>query len=153
MKKKIVLTSIFTFIFSLTLSGCSFLSRLFNPETIFEKGYVDPDDPDYKPWVNDKVPDAVSVTYKDYIDNNYFQKSATPVSGHPKLAIIPVWFNDSNNFIEVSKRDTLKNDISTAFFGTTEETGWNSVSSYYLNESQNALKLEGYVSNWYEIDK
>lgn len=94
----------------------------------------------------------LSYTYDDYTKNNAYNIDNCPLQGSPKLLIIPVWFNDSNNFIIESKKEEVRNDIEKAYIGTSEETNWNSVKSYYETESQNKIKLSATVTEWYEID-
>ena len=89
-------------------------------------------------------------TYNDFIKNNVFNVSSCPLTGSPKLLVIPVWFNDSNSFINTSKKEAVRSDIEKAYFGTTADTGWNSVASYYKEESKGILHLTGTVSDWYE---
>ena len=88
-------------------------------------------------------------TYNDYIKNNIYPLSATPTVGKAKLLVIPVWFNDSSNFINEDKKMNVREDISAAYFGKNTDTGWRSVKSYYEEESHGKLKLDGTVSNWY----
>ncbi len=88
-------------------------------------------------------------TYNDYIKNNIYPLSNTPTVGKAKLLVIPVWFNDSYNFINEDKKMNVREDISAAYFGKNTDTGWRSVKSYYEEESHGKLKLDGTVSNWY----
>ena len=88
-------------------------------------------------------------TYNDYIKNNIYPLSATPTVGKAKLLVIPVWFNDSSDFINEDKKMNVHEDISAAYFGKNTDTGWRSVKSYYEEESHGKLKLDGTVSNWY----
>ena len=88
-------------------------------------------------------------TYNDYIKNNIYPLSATPTVGKAKLLVVPVWFNDSSNFINEDKKMNVREDISAAYFGKNTDTGWRSVKSYYEEESHGKLKLDGTVSNWY----
>ena len=74
----------------------------------------------------------------------------TPSTGSAKILVIPIWFNDSSNYIAVENKDVVKDNIRAAYFGTTEETGWHSVKSYYEEESHGKLTLNGTVSNWYQ---
>ena len=89
-------------------------------------------------------------TYNDFIKNNVSNLSACPLTGSPKLLVIPVWFTDSSTFISTSKKEDVRSDIEKAYFGSTAETGWHSVSSYYKEESKGKLDLIGEVSEWYE---
>ena len=97
--------------------------------------------------INQKV--EIEQTYNDYIKNNYYNTSACPIEGDVKLLVIPVWFKDSSSFIQESYKENVRNDISASFFGTKEETGWHSVSSFYKEESKGLLNISGSVSEWY----
>ena len=92
----------------------------------------------------------LSATYKDYAASNLYPIDATPCAGSAKLLVIPVWFTDSTTFIASSKRDQVRSDISKAYFGSKEDTGWNSVKTFYETESQGKLSLSGTVTDWYE---
>lgn len=85
--------------------------------------------------------------YDDYISNNAYAFSNTPVSGEPKLLIIPVWFSDSSNYI--TNQNNVRSDIQKAYLGTNDETGWRSVKTYYEEESQGIVSLQGTVTDWY----
>ena len=86
----------------------------------------------------------------DFIATNMYTINSTPCIGRPKILIVPVWFTDSDTFVSASKKDTVREDIQKAYFGTNEETGWRSVKSFYEEESHGALILDGIVSEWYE---
>ena len=92
-------------------------------------------------------------TYKDYAKNNAYALSVTPSTGDANLLVIPVWFTDSNNFIATGKKESVRQDIEKAYFGSNEDVGWRSVKTYYEEESLNTLTLTGKVSAWYECDK
>ncbi|MFA7032175.1 MAG: immune inhibitor A domain-containing protein, partial [Bacilli bacterium] len=63
----------------------------------------------------------------------------------------PIWFTNSNTYItSLTKKANVLSDIQAAYFGTTSQTGWNSVETFYDTESKSALSLEGTVSDWYE---
>lgn len=94
---------------------------------------------------------SAGQTYNDYVKNNIYNVSACPLEGSPNLLVIPVWFTDSNRFITSdAKKANVKEDIQKIYFGSTSETGWHSVSSYYKEESKGKLNLQGVVSDWYE---
>lgn len=119
---------------ALSLSGCSQLFSLFGG----------------KVKVTDLNPMHLKDTYNDYLNNNFFLLSGTPLSGQPKLLVIPVWFTDSNKYIPSDCREQVREDIEKCYFGADKEVGWKSVSSYYKELSQNKVTLNGTVSNWYE---
>ena len=89
-----------------------------------------------------------SITYKDYGYNSYYNTHFCPSTGNPKLLIVPVWFDDSENYI--IQKENVRDDIRKAYLGTEEETGWESVSTYYYKDSFGNLNLTGVVTDWYE---
>jgi len=99
---------------------------------------------------------AVSKTelaydYSDYTNNNCYELDSTPLSGSPKLLVIPVWFTDSSTYIKTTtNKANVLSDINKVYFGTTSDTGWHSASSYYYEESKGQVNLTGTVSEWYE---
>lgn len=86
--------------------------------------------------------------YSDYTYNSVYNQSSCPSVGEPNILVIPIWFTDSSAFIK--KKDQVREDIETAYFGSAEETGWESVSSYYEKDSFGHVSLKGVVSDWYE---
>lgn len=94
----------------------------------------------------------LSYTYDDYSSNSVYLIDNCPLEGSPKLLIIPVWFSDSNSFIETSKKETVRSDIEKAYFGSNEETGWRSVKTYYEELSGGKLSLTGTVTDWYSVN-
>ena len=104
------------------------------------------------PPPGDTVAHQAIYRYEDYAKNNVYRISATPSVGNPKLLVIPVWFQDSSNYIDISKRENVREDIQTTYFGTNDETGWRSVASYYFEESHETINITGTVSEWYEIN-
>ena len=93
----------------------------------------------------------IQQTYTDYVKNYINKTSGCPTQGSEvNLLVIPVWFSNSADFVDESKKDLMVEDIRKSFFGTTEETGWHSVSSYYEEESRGELHLSGTVRDtWY----
>ena len=92
-------------------------------------------------------------TYGDYHANSIMNTGACPVSGVSKVLVVPIWFTDSGDFIDLDKKESVRNDIEKAYFGTEEESGWHSVSSYYDLDSFGKVHIDGVVTPWYEIDK
>lgn len=88
----------------------------------------------------------IAQTYKK------FRKYNAPSKGDVKFLVIPIWFNDSSNYISESHRENVREDLNKAYFGSNEETGWRSVSSFYKEESNNKLNISGTVSDWYELN-
>ncbi|MDO5330686.1 MAG: hypothetical protein Q4F15_04610 [Bacillota bacterium] len=93
----------------------------------------------------------IAYTYKDYIENNAYTLSSCPLSGSPRILVIPMWFTDSSRYITSSTaKSNVISDIQNSFFGDESSTGWESVSSYYNQLSGGELTLSGTVSDWYE---
>ncbi len=92
---------------------------------------------------------VLEQTYQDYMGHREYYLSSCPVSGSPRLLVIPVWFTDSDSFISSSKKEYVREDIYDAYFGDSDSTGWESVSSFYNKESSGKLSLTGTVASWY----
>ena len=99
---------------------------------------------------NQIEPQAAASTYKNLVNNSMYTLSTTPTVGECNILVIPVWFTNSNSFIQTAYRNKVKEDIEKAYFGTNEETGWRSAKTYYEEESHGALTYNGVVSDWYE---
>ena len=90
--------------------------------------------------------------YDDYQANNFYTVDNCPLTGSPKLLIIPIWFNDSDTFINTSAKENIRSDIQKAYLGTNAETGWRSVKTFYEEESAGELTLTGTVTDWYSVN-
>ena len=95
----------------------------------------------------------LSQSYTDIAANSIYGAGGNicPVTGSPKLLIIPVWFTNSDTYItSTENKNKVRSDIETVYLGTEAQTGWHSVKSYYATESKGLLNLNGTVSDWYE---
>lgn len=90
--------------------------------------------------------------YKDYAKHTGYM-SVCPSVGESKLLVVPVWFTDSSDYIDMSCREDVRSDINTAYLGTSEETGWESVKSYYYKDSFGSCLMDGVTTKWYECGK
>lgn len=70
-----------------------------------------------------------------------------PSIGSPKVLVIPVAFTDYE--ADASMKSTLEK----AFFGTSEDTGWESLNSYYKKSSYGKLDIGGMVTDVYNTGK
>ncbi|MDY4675966.1 MAG: hypothetical protein SO373_02345 [Candidatus Borkfalkiaceae bacterium] len=70
-----------------------------------------------------------------------------PSIGSPKVLVIPVAFTDYK--ADASMKSTLEK----AFFGTSEDTGWESLNSYYKKSSYGKLDIGGMVTDVYNTGK
>ena len=71
-----------------------------------------------------------------------------PSRGNINFLVIPVWFTNSNNYFNESKKSEICADIQELLFGSHE--GFETLKSYYEKESGAALSLNGTVAPWYE---
>ena len=155
MKKKLL--ACITVIMSLSLTSCDAILDWLNGGSN-QYSYRSADD-SYRPAAATSLPPNSITAYKglynymDFVKNNVYAISSTPCVGEAHILVIPIWFNDSSSFIASSKRDDIKKDIESVYFGTNAETGWRSVKTYYEEESHGALTITGKVSSWYEINQ
>ena len=77
----------------------------------------------------------------------------SPSVGNVKYLVVPIWFTDSDEFILEPYREFVRSDINTAYFGTSEEVGWESVKTYYEKDSFGNLHIDGVTTDWYECGK
>lgn len=96
----------------------------------------------------------IAYTYYDYGKGTPSVLANCPSTGSPKILVIPVWFADSSTYLTSDEyKDNVHEDMATVFFGTPEETGWHSLSSFYAEESGNKLTFTGTVSDeWYQSE-
>ncbi|MDR0934734.1 MAG: hypothetical protein LBM03_00270 [Erysipelotrichaceae bacterium] len=86
----------------------------------------------------------MGYNYQDYQDHNYYTNmDSMPTTGTVNLLVIPVELKGYPFGSDTVSR------IEKAYFGTPEETGWESVASYYHTESKGKLTITGVVSPIY----
>ena len=141
--KKNRLFSLLLITFSLVTTGCNPFQDIINGYTVdeYDHAYDNME-------VSSLSSQYMSKTYKDYAEHNYYNIAYCPSTGHPKLLIVPIWFTDSDNYI--TNKETVRNAIQKAYLGTTTETGWESVTTYYQKDSFNKVTIGGTVLPWYE---
>ncbi len=64
-------------------------------------------------------------------------------TGNQKMMVVPVKFTDTP--LSYGSDDTIVAALNRAFFGESDETGWESVASFYNKSSYNKLNLTGEV--------
>lgn len=143
MKKKNILLTVFTF-FALSLTNLTGCTKAKNydfksvGEAKLEKAGEDP------------------YTIRDIKKEEGWLPA--PTTGKSKYLVIPVDFNPGDNAKEDYSCSVLpkgcegtKAEIEAAFFGKSEDTGWESVKSFYYKSSYGALDFEGVVTDWYRV--
>ena len=124
---------------SICITSCGFIS--------FDKD----EHKDLTPLVIEKT--KIQQSNSDlYHHSGYTNIATCPSSGEVKALIIPIWFKNSSDIIPIEYRENVRSDINATYLGSKEETGWNSVASYYYEESFGKFSLTGVTSEWYECD-
>ena len=95
----------------------------------------------YKPVVNDEL-NIDNYTY-------YYGTDNLPSTGKSKILVVPVDFTDYRAASKLGGEEESQTNIYNTFFGESEETGWESVRTYYEKSSYGSLLLEGVVTPWY----
>ncbi|MBE6130329.1 MAG: hypothetical protein E7183_01205 [Erysipelotrichaceae bacterium] len=85
-------------------------------------------------------------TLNQYADKNGVSYGL-PSTGNSKALVIPVEFTDAKAKLG------MKENLEKAFFGTSEDTGWESLTSYYNKSSYGKLNIEGTVLDVYNTNK
>ena len=70
--------------------------------------------------------------------------NAMPTTGHSKALVIPVAIDN------YPRTESMRDTIEKAFFGTSKDTDWESLSSYYNKSSYGKLNITGEVTPWYK---
>lgn len=73
--------------------------------------------------------------------------TTVPSTGDSKIVVIPVYFSDYTCEDLGLDETEVKENIYNAFFGESEDTGWESVSSFYTKSSYSQLNLSGIVTD------
>lgn len=131
-----------------TLSSCSLLGELvsFGSES----------------WGNSLDTDSWSpITLGEYAGqkitlaqiNDSMEIKCMDSIGEQNLLVIPVCFSDYTlSTLNIDKNTALTN-IQNAFFGDSEDTGWEFVKSYYEKSSYGKLTINGMVTDVFTLDK
>lgn len=92
---------------------------------------------------------------KTYLQDNFSKlndgclANGIPSVGTPKVLVIPVEFSDTT----LSSVGVTRSKIEKGFFGTSTDTGWESLTSFYEKSSYGVLKLSGTVLPTYKAKK
>ena len=92
----------------------------------------------YQPTDVEVLDDVLPRMY-EYDGVVYGLTGGLPNTGEPKILVIPVTFTDYD------APEGMKERLEKAFFGTSEDTGWESLQSYYYKSSFGKLNITGTV--------
>ena len=92
-----------------------------------------------------------NITFLQEKENEGYE--ILPSTGKQKVLVIPVYFKDYTPMACMSDPLVAIENINKAFFGESEDTGWESIKSYYYKSSYGKLELDGLVTSWCPINK
>lgn len=133
MKKRYVLSALSLSLVILSLTSCVFLNHD-RPANIGDNFYFD--NPKYS------SDDSAAYMNKDYVAQTVGQLYM-PSTGESSILVVPVQFSDEDYQFTSIELKTLEN----TFFGTSDQTGWESVASFYEESSNGELQITGEVTN------
>ena len=135
------------------------------PSSIVEKGPEETKvyESDFE-LTNGKVTD-IDIDYGGYLKstrnerftidvmNNFQGTRKLPHENKSKILVVPVDFTDyrADDKLEGGAAGA-REIIAKSFFGTSEDTGWESLKTYYEKTSYGALTFEGAVTDWYHAE-
>ncbi len=93
-------------------------------------------------------PTEYDVQYRDARKQEGYA-SSMPSTGDVRILVIPVQFTDYPCSALSEGCAGTKDQIETVFFGEADETGWESVASFYEKASYGKLHITGVVSDWF----
>ncbi len=76
---------------------------------------------------------------------------AYPSKGSQKLLVLPIIIEDYE--LSPSRQSKIISDLEALFNGEADETGWESVRSFYEASSYGQLQIEATIAPWYDSDK
>ena len=91
----------------------------------------------------DENDDFENLKRLDDVANDYYDSACIPSTGNVELAVIPIGFSDRHY-------DGVSDLLEKAFNGTEEDTGWNSLRSFYEKSSYGKLHLHATFFPTYE---
>lgn len=132
-------TGLITLLLScLTLTSCTFINILTTSQSSTTSS------------TSEKESEIIESTYENLIKNSVYEESVIPTSvKNSKYLVIPVWFTDSDKLTNGESKESIREKISLAFTGTSEETGWHSVKTFYEEESKGNKTLDFTIADWY----
>ena len=140
-KKTFLLLLSITFLFSCS-TGKNSISP--NPSTNVSNDFTSTSYSDSK--VFNKLAHNEKNNYATLFNN--YGRPTLPSIGNQKILVVPISIKGYEN----NATEKIRNDLEKAFFGTSEETAYESVSSYYKKSSYNKLNLSGKVTDWFNLD-
>ena len=91
-----------------------------------------------------------SYDNNDFYNNSYYGKAnVLSNKGTVKILVVPVWFEDSNVFFNVSHKEQIIEDIEYTMKGNRPNTELSSVKQYYESQSYGEITMDITISDFY----
>lgn len=91
-----------------------------------------------------------SYDNNDFYNNSYYGKAnVLSNKGSVKILVVPVWFEDSNVFFNVSQKEQIIEDIEYTMKGNRPNTELSSVKQYYESQSYGEITMDINISDFY----
>lgn len=103
----------------------------------------------YNEIVTPQQAGAPTIASRDYFRHQTHYSLGT--TGEQKILVVPVMFTDY--LLDETNQATMIDTIDTAFFGTSEDTIWETVSSYFYKSSYGQLSIGGIVTPFYNAGR
>ena len=106
---------------------------------------------DVKYYVVDEY-EGIRSSYdnNDFYNNSYYGKAnVLSNKGIVKILVVPVWFEDSNVFFNVSQKEQIIEDIEYTIKGNRPNTELSSVKQYYEAQSYGNITMDITISDFY----
>lgn len=134
-----------TLLSSLLLTSCSLFGKSTVPVIESQPTYV--------------VNEDGSRTWKHGLDTRYIQTNmgikASPNTGDVKMLVVPISFSGQVEWrlLDDTPYSSIQSFLTEAFFGNSQEEGWESVSSFYKKSSYGKLRISGSVTDTVVMSK
>ena len=136
-----------------TSSDSKYEASDFSNEVTYTISALDPDKKEFDtPIIIGPTDEKLSVKKTHFEDtikkNGPLADNAFPSTGTPKMLVVPVDLDSTK------ATDKALNDIKLAFGGTSEETGWESLNSFYKKASYGKLDIQfEFIDEWFKPSK
>lgn len=98
---------------------------------------------------------TITETHHSLESKRFYNTQVLPSVGDVNILVIPILLPGYEkiyiNSDTVDDKALIRQDIEKVFFGESEDTGYESVSSFYKKSSYGKLNINGKVTNWFDV--
>lgn len=92
---------------------------------------------------------SLKHSFRDYWKHYSTGLTSLPLSGQQRFLVIPIWFQNSTDYFDVSKKAEIREDIEEICFGE-KVLGAGTLKTFYEEESLGKVTISGKVAEWYD---